>query len=116
MPRSSLDASVSVRSMTLPSFERFGLEVQSKRPEYFGERPVFQKIFQIVIVVFVVLLTAAALMLLLSGLISALMPLHTDSIVVVSGGVSIAVLSFIGLFALILIIAAIYLLARPRLR
>ena len=75
----------------------------------------FQKSFQVFLVVFVVLLTAAALML-LSGVVSALMPLHTDSIVAVSGGVSLSILAFIVFLGLILILAAVYLLARPKLR
>ena len=76
----------------------------------------FQKTFQVFLVVFVVLLTSAALILVFSGVMSAFIPRHTDSIVAVSGGVSLSILAFIGLFALILVIAAVYLFARPRLR
>ena len=76
----------------------------------------FQKTFQVFLVVFVVLLTSAALILVFSGVVSAFMPLHTDSIVAVSGGVSISILAFIGLIALILVIAAVYFFARPKLR
>jgi hypothetical protein len=76
----------------------------------------FQKTFQVFLVVFVVLLTSAALILVFSGVVSGFMPLHTDSIVAVAGGVSLSILAFIGLLVLMLIIAAVYLFARPRLR
>jgi hypothetical protein len=76
----------------------------------------FQKTFQVFLVVFVVLLTSAAFIFVFSGIVSALMPLHTDSIAAVSGGVSTSILVFIGLLALILVIGAVYLFAQPKLR
>jgi hypothetical protein len=72
--------------------------------------------FQIFLVVFVVLLSTAALILLVSGVLTTFMSPHTDSIVVVAGGMSRSILGFIGLLALILVVAAVYWFARPRLR
>ena len=76
----------------------------------------FQKAFQLLLVAFVVLLTSAGLVLLVSGLITTLRPLHTDSIVAVAGGGSLSIIAFVVMLALILAVAAIYLFARPRLR
>lgn len=76
----------------------------------------FQKAFQLLLVACVVVLTSAGLMLLVSGVVSTFRPLHTDSIVAVSGGASLSIIAFIVLLALILVIAGIYLFSRPRLR
>lgn len=78
-----------------------------------------QKTFQLFIAISVVLMTSAVILLLLSGLVSAYIPLHTDGIIVVAGGIGVWVLKVIAALVLIIVIvviAAALRALRPKLR
>ena len=74
------------------------------------------KAFQVFLIVFVVILTLAGVLVVLPALLFAFMPLHTNGIVAVPGGISLLILKVIVPVVLALLIALVCVISRPKLR